>query len=222
MLALRDSSAERGNGFGLYAIDLGTEMEAKPDRGSGRVALLKLSKGVLESRAKLREGKTYRISNRAEEERFILVEHPVRPEFQLVSKDKPTERTRDVYRFAIKVPAGKSAALEVVEERRVVETAQLTNADDEAIRVGGTDAGPRGRNQFRPRQDNLLHGAETAPLDSITLIANIFRARRRPEQPFFGMHAVGSTLRDHVSRCHRARHTHHTVEDIFGHQPVQR
>ena len=118
-----------------YAIDLGTEVEAKPDRGSGRVTLLKLSKGILESRVKLREGKTYRIKNRAEEERVVLVEHPVRSEFQLVSKDKPTERTRDVYRFAIKVPAGQSAALEVVEERSVAETAQLTNADDEAIRV---------------------------------------------------------------------------------------
>jgi hypothetical protein len=117
-----------------YAIDLGTEVAAKPDPSNGRVSFLKLKKGILETRSILREGKTYRITNRSDQERLVVVEHPNRPEFRLVSKDKPTERTRDAYRFEIKVPAGKTETTDVVEERTVSESTQITAADDNAIR----------------------------------------------------------------------------------------
>ena len=53
----------------------------------------------------------------------MLVEHPVRPGFQLVGKDKPAETARDVYRFELKVPAGKSATQTVTEERDLTSTA---------------------------------------------------------------------------------------------------
>jgi hypothetical protein len=54
---------------------------------------------------------------------------------KLVSKEKPAERTRDAYRFEVKVPAGKSATLDVAEERDLMESVAITNADDESIRL---------------------------------------------------------------------------------------
>jgi septal ring factor EnvC (AmiA/AmiB activator) len=65
---------------------------------------------------------------------LLIVEHPFRPEFHLVSKEKPSEQARDVYRFEVKVPAGKTADLDVAEERDLVSTVQLTNTDDQTMR----------------------------------------------------------------------------------------
>jgi septal ring factor EnvC (AmiA/AmiB activator) len=65
----------------------------------------------------------------------VLIEHPVRSEFKLVSKDKPPETARDVYRFEVKVPAGKSATQAVTEERDVGSAVLLTNSPDEQVRI---------------------------------------------------------------------------------------
>jgi hypothetical protein len=65
----------------------------------------------------------------------VLIEHPYRPDFRLTSKDQPAERARDVYGFELKLPAGKSASETVTKERDLVSQAQLSNADDNSIRV---------------------------------------------------------------------------------------
>jgi hypothetical protein len=117
-----------------YAIDLGTEVEATPQETKGTLTKVKLNKGLLYSTTKIHEGKNYKAKNRSEQDRLLIVEHPYRPEFTLVSKDKPSERARDVYRFEIKVPAGKTASTEVVEEHDLVQTVQLSNSDDQTMR----------------------------------------------------------------------------------------
>src|SRR6202011_3611125 len=83
---------------------------------------------------KVHEEKTYNVKNRSEKERTVLIEHPFRPDFNLVSKDKPAERARDVYRFELKVAAGKSATTEVIEEKDVASSVTLTNSDDNTMR----------------------------------------------------------------------------------------
>jgi hypothetical protein len=117
-----------------YAIDLGTEMEATPQESNGKLTKVNLQKGILYSTTKIHEGKTYKAKNRSSEDRLLVIEHPYRPEFVLVSKDKPSERARDVYRFELKVPAGKTGSMEVVEERDLIQTVQLTNSDDPTMR----------------------------------------------------------------------------------------
>jgi hypothetical protein len=118
-----------------YAVDLGTEVKPEVAADSGRLTHLKAVKGVLHSTTKLREKKTYTVKNRNPQDRTVLIEHPVRPEFKLVSKDKPAETARDVYRFELKVPAGKSATQTVMEERDVGSALLLSNSPDEQVRV---------------------------------------------------------------------------------------
>src|SRR5262249_49255086 len=72
-----------------YAVDLGTEVEAVNQQTNGKLIHIKLHKGLLYSTTKVREGKTYHAKNRSKQERLLIVEHPYRPEFTLVSKDKP-------------------------------------------------------------------------------------------------------------------------------------
>jgi hypothetical protein len=103
---------------------------------NGRYTIIKAVKGILHTTTKLRETKTYTIKNRNEQERLVLVEHPVRNEFKLVDeKVKPAETASDVYRFEIKVPAGKTETHVVTEERVIREEVQLTNFDDNQIRI---------------------------------------------------------------------------------------
>jgi len=64
----------------------------------------------------------------------VLVEHPYRADFKLVSKEAK-ERARDVYRFEVDVPAGKSASQEVVEERDLVHQIAISNLDDNTMKL---------------------------------------------------------------------------------------
>ena len=64
----------------------------------------------------------------------MLIEHPVRNDFKLVETDKPAETTRDVYRFQLQVPAGKTKAQTVTEEKIINSTVVLSSINDEAIR----------------------------------------------------------------------------------------
>jgi hypothetical protein len=117
-----------------YAIDLGTEVNPVPSSDNGRIIELKAVKGLLWSTTKLRETKTYAIKNRNEQERLVLVEHPVRNDFRLAETTKPAETASDFYRFEVKVAPGKSESLAVTEERTLAQNFQLTNLNDDVIR----------------------------------------------------------------------------------------
>ncbi len=117
-----------------YAIDLGVEVEPVAKPTPDRLIKVKVNKGILYATNKVVETKLFNVKNRTEHERTLLIEHPFRPEFTLKTPEKYAERSRDVYRFDLKVPAGETAKQEVVEERDVVHSVQLTNSDDNQIR----------------------------------------------------------------------------------------
>jgi hypothetical protein len=117
-----------------YAVDLGTEVNAVPSSDNGRITQIKIDRGILNATSKLREAKKYTVANRNDVERDVLIEHPVRNDFHLVDTDKPAETARDVYRFEVKVPAGKTKTQTVTEERTLRQVVELTNIDDNQIR----------------------------------------------------------------------------------------
>ncbi len=118
-----------------YAVDLGTEVNPVPSSDNGRLTLVKVNKGILYSTTKVRETKTYTIVNRNDQERLVLVEHPVRNDFHLTDDTaKPAETASDVYRFEVKVPAGKTVTQAVTEERVLNEQVALTNSNDDQMR----------------------------------------------------------------------------------------
>ena len=129
-----------------YAVDLGTEVNPVPSSDNGRLVQVKVVKGILHSQTKLRETKTYTVANRNDQERLVLIEHPVRNEFHLTDDTaKPAETASDVYRFELKVPAGKTVTQAVTEERVLNEQIQLASSNDDQIRffLNATVAGPK-------------------------------------------------------------------------------
>ena len=118
-----------------YAVDLGTEVNPVPSSDNGRLVTVKVNKGILYSQTKVRETKTYTIVNRNDQERLVLLEHPVRNDFHLTDDTaKPAETASDVYRFEVKVPAGKTVSQAVTEEKVVNEQVALTNSSDDQMR----------------------------------------------------------------------------------------
>jgi hypothetical protein len=118
-----------------YAVDLNTEVHPVVETPQQRLTKVKLLKGLLESTTRQVETKTYKLKSRSGGNRTVLVEHPYRPDFHLTSKEKPAETARDVYRFAVQLPAGKEASLTVTEEKDFASQMALTNLDDNSIRV---------------------------------------------------------------------------------------
>src|SRR3954468_14806008 len=117
-----------------YAVDLATEVEAKSKNPPNKLTAVKVQKGILYTTTKLREEKTYRAVNRSQDDKTLVVEHPYRPQFKLTNDLKPAERTRDLYRFEVKLPKGQPAEVTVAEERDLVQTVELTNSDTQQMR----------------------------------------------------------------------------------------
>ncbi|HKB37946.1 MAG TPA: hypothetical protein VKD72_15980, partial [Gemmataceae bacterium] len=116
-----------------YAIDLGSEVKTSDKGAPERLTAVKVFKGIVQATHKLRETKTYTISNRSKHERIMIVEHPVRTDWSLIEPAKPTEQSRDVYRFEVKVPAGKTVEHKVVEEQNRLTRMALSTADDRVV-----------------------------------------------------------------------------------------
>jgi hypothetical protein len=118
-----------------YAIDLGVEVEPVSKGRPDDLIAVKIVKGILHATHRQRLSTTYNIKNRLEYDRTLLVEHPLRTDWKLVTPEKPSERTRDVYRLEVKVASGGAAVQEVVEEHDRLNQYQVTTLDDQTMRV---------------------------------------------------------------------------------------
>ena len=141
-----------------YAVDLGTEVNPVPSSDNGRYTIIRYNQGLLYTATKDRETKTYTIVNRNDQERAVLIEHPVRNDFHLTDTDKPAETASDVYRFEVKVSAGKTVAQTVTEERDGVVTYHLTDLDDDAIRRFQSPGRQRGDEKGTATSDGAALG----------------------------------------------------------------
>jgi hypothetical protein len=117
-----------------YAVDLGTEVDPVVNDPKHTLTKVKVVKGIVYTTTKVVESKTYKVANRSDQDRTLLIEHPFRADFKLTSQQEPVETTRDVHRFQVKVPAKKNASLTVVEEKDEGSTVVLSNSDDDQIR----------------------------------------------------------------------------------------
>jgi hypothetical protein len=116
-----------------YAVDLGTEVQAEVPEPVDSIVTIKIYKGVLHATHKVRFTKRYTVKNRSEHDRQVLIEHPYQPQLALVAPEKPSERSREVYRFEIKAEPNKPAKLQVVEEQKRVEQIALVGSDDDTV-----------------------------------------------------------------------------------------
>jgi hypothetical protein len=104
-----------------YAVDLGVQVESHNGDESRRISRVRFDRGDVVQRSEQRTRKVYTVRNDDTTARTIVIEHPIRAGWALVSAVKPTETTANVYRFVVPV-APKATATLTVDERQPIET----------------------------------------------------------------------------------------------------
>jgi len=116
-----------------FAIDLDTEVAVSSRSVPETLLSVRIFKGTLISTVSMRAEANYRIKNSDDRSRSVLIEHPLRPDWDLVAPAKAEETTRSAYRFLVEVAPGKTEELLVVQERQIDRTVMLTNIADNQI-----------------------------------------------------------------------------------------
>jgi predicted RNase H-like nuclease (RuvC/YqgF family) len=96
---------------------------------------VRIVKGTLFTSLKYERSQEYVIKNSGDRAKKVLIEQPYDPSWKLVAPEKPAEKTRDLYRFAVEAQPGKAATLKVAEEQVVQQQLAITNVPDWQIRV---------------------------------------------------------------------------------------
>ena len=116
-----------------YAMDLKTEVEPVSEPEQRELVTVSVRKGTLLATHRARAETTYNIRNRDQKPHLVLIEHPFRADWQLVAPSTATERTRDVYRFAVTVAPGEGTRLRVREERPLQQSVALTDSGPDVL-----------------------------------------------------------------------------------------
>ncbi len=116
-----------------YAADLGVIVESNRQSEQQRVSRVRIARGVMTQTTEQREQRTYTVRNEDTSPRTIIIEHPARPGWKLVSNAKPEETTVSYYRFRLAVEPKKTAELMVAEAMPMQARYELTNLTDDQI-----------------------------------------------------------------------------------------
>ena len=114
-------------------MDIKTEVEPVSEAEQRELVAVSLRKGTLVATHKAMADKAYNIRNRDQKPRLVLVEHPFRADWQLTAPSAATERTRDVYRFAVNVAPGEGTRLRVREEKPLQQSVTLADSGPDVL-----------------------------------------------------------------------------------------
>jgi hypothetical protein len=118
-----------------FALDLECEVAPSARSVPDRLVAVRVARGVLTSTVTYRREKLYTAKVRGTRGRELLIEHPLSPDWTLVEPKQAEERTRDAYRFRVRLPAGGSQELLVAEERQAEQTVAVGNLRDDLVAV---------------------------------------------------------------------------------------
>jgi hypothetical protein len=107
-----------------YATDLALNASSKNSNERERVSRVRIAQGVLSQSSEIREKKTYTFRNEDSAPRTVIVEHPVRPGYELRGNAQPAEVTSTWMRFRLQVKPKETTTL-VVEEAKPLETTYI-------------------------------------------------------------------------------------------------
>ena len=113
-----------------YALDQATEVKVTSKTSPSPDMTFKIGGDNLTADYKLRQTRTYTLKNRGSHERLVILEHPIRTDWKLLAPAKALEKSRDVYRFQVLVPAGQTSTFDVIEEQARLDLLALTSTQD--------------------------------------------------------------------------------------------
>ncbi len=118
-----------------YALDLDTEVSPQRTVNNSTLVSVRIVKGTLYASYKHRRSMEYTIKNSGNRAKKVLIEQPVDATWKLIEPSEATEKTRDLYRFAVEAPPGVPVKLVVTEEYVAAQSIALSNASESSILV---------------------------------------------------------------------------------------
>jgi len=117
-----------------YAADLGLRVTTSVGSESDRVRRVRIAHGVMYQTNEIREKKTYTVRNEDTSTRTLIIEHALRPGWNLsAGAPKPDETSADYYRFRLEIEPKSTATLTVAEAQPVVQNVQINNINSDQI-----------------------------------------------------------------------------------------
>jgi hypothetical protein len=116
-----------------YATDLALNVSSRNNTERQRVARVRINHGTMIQESEVREKKTYTFRNEDTAPRTVIVEHPVRPGYQLCSEVQPAETTAAWKRFRVSLDAKQTTSLVVEEARRELTSFAVTNISSDQV-----------------------------------------------------------------------------------------
>jgi hypothetical protein len=116
-----------------YGVDLDTEVAPEAKNQPEELLDVHLVKGTMLTDRKFARAQEYTVKNSGKKAKTVLIEYPIDAAWKLVTPEKPSEKTRDLYRFAVEAKPGEPAKLTVAQERTERQQIALTNMDDNTI-----------------------------------------------------------------------------------------
>jgi hypothetical protein len=119
-----------------YAADLGIRVDRKTHGEPQRVVKVRIIHGTMIQTSATRQDTIYTARNEDSVQRALLIEHAVRPGWNLsTDTPKPEETTATDYRFRLALGAKATSTLAVSESSSIETRYALTNIDDGQIQV---------------------------------------------------------------------------------------
>ena len=116
-----------------YALDLDTEVAPVGTTLPEVLVSVRIAKGNVHATYKQVRTHRYVVKNSGERAKKVLVEQMIDPAWKLITPQEPSEKTRDLYRFAVQAEPGKPAPLLVEEEQALARDTALSTLDQSTI-----------------------------------------------------------------------------------------
>jgi hypothetical protein len=118
-----------------YGIDQQVLVDATKNTTESTIQAGKIVKGVLNLTMKDVFTQEYAAESKADHDKTLVIEHPVRQGWKLVAPEKADETTETLYRFKGKVAAGKATKLTVKQEFVRGEAIAISPLDVDALTI---------------------------------------------------------------------------------------
>jgi hypothetical protein len=171
-----------------YAIDLGTEISSRSGSERRRVERIQIARGILRMQAKMVEKKTYLIRNNNDKLRAILIEHPVRANWQLTETAAPVESAAGSYRFRIEAKPKTTTDFSVSEESLQETTFMVSNVTPDQIALWVKDR------SIDPETEKLLRNIATRKAELNDIVQRIAALDREQAEIFRDQERVRGNL----------------------------
>ena len=118
-----------------YALDLAVDVLIETESPGASLERVTIVRGRLCQQRKSVIGHTYIVHNKSDALRTVILEHPIESGWSIVEPAEVYERTEDLVRFKLDVPAGETASFPVRAERVEEETTAFSNVGTNLLEV---------------------------------------------------------------------------------------